>query len=125
RAAIQYGLVAAISFYERREVKDLLAYLRLVANPADDEAFLRAISVPRRGIGDASLTILREHPAQWQKSLLGPAAVADRIQGLRPNLREAFRRFASIIEELRSRSGELSPGLIIENLVARVDDARG
>ena len=43
RAGIPYRLVGAISFYERREVKDLLAYLRLVANPADDEAFLRAV----------------------------------------------------------------------------------
>src|SRR5207247_1516177 len=52
---IPYRLIGAISFYERREVKDLLAYLRLIANPADDEAFLRAVNVPRRGIGDASL----------------------------------------------------------------------
>ena len=57
RAGVEHRLVGAISFYDRREVKDLLAYLRLVANPADDEAFLRAIAVPRRGIGEASLPI--------------------------------------------------------------------
>lgn len=51
RAGTPYKLIGAVSFYERREVKDLLAYLRLVANPADDEAFLRAIAVPRRGLG--------------------------------------------------------------------------
>ena len=51
-------LIGAISFYERREVKDLLAYLRLIANPADDEAFLRVVNVPKRGIGDASLAVL-------------------------------------------------------------------
>src|SRR2546426_2496804 len=55
---IPYRLVGAVSFYERREVKDLLAYLRLVANPADDEAFLRIVNVPRRGIGEASLAQL-------------------------------------------------------------------
>ena len=55
RAGVPYRLVGAISFYERREVKDLLAYLRLVANPADDEAFLRAVGVPRRGLGETSL----------------------------------------------------------------------
>ena len=54
-----YRLVGAISFYERREVKDLLAYLRLMANPSDDEAFLRAIAVPRRGLGDTSLAHAR------------------------------------------------------------------
>src|SRR2546429_575355 len=52
---IPYRLIGAVSFYERREIKDLLAYLRLIANPADDEAFLRVVNVPRRGIGDASL----------------------------------------------------------------------
>jgi DNA helicase-2/ATP-dependent DNA helicase PcrA len=58
RAGVPYRLIGAISFYERREVKDLLAYLRLVANPADDEAFLRAIGVPRRGLGDTSIGVL-------------------------------------------------------------------
>src|SRR5439155_258591 len=59
RAGVAYRVVGAISFYERREVKDLIAYLRLVANPLDDEAFLRAVGVPRRGIGDASLEVFR------------------------------------------------------------------
>src|SRR5438105_4745150 len=52
---IPYRLVGAVSFYERREVKDVLGYLRLIANPADDQAFLRVVNVPRRGIGDGSI----------------------------------------------------------------------
>ena len=121
RAGIPYRLVGAISFYDRREVKDLLAYLRLVANPADDEAFLRAIAVPRRGIGDASLAILRDAAAQWQKPLLETAAVADRIQGLRPNLREAFRGFARLVADLAVMARDLAPGLILEELVRRLN----
>ncbi|HEU4680998.1 MAG TPA: UvrD-helicase domain-containing protein, partial [Gemmatimonadales bacterium] len=58
RAGVPYRLIGAISFYERREVKDLLAYLRLVANPSDDEAFLRAVGVPKRGLGETSLSVL-------------------------------------------------------------------
>ena len=54
RAGVPYRLVGATSFYDRREVKDLLAYLRLVSNPSDDEAFLRAVGVPRRGWGNQS-----------------------------------------------------------------------
>jgi DNA helicase-2/ATP-dependent DNA helicase PcrA len=121
RAGIPYRLVGAISFYDRREVKDLLAYLRLVANPADDEAFLRAIAVPRRGIGDASLAILRDAASQWQKPLLETADVADRIQGLRPNLREAFRGFARLIADLAAMARDLQPGLILEELVRRLN----
>jgi len=124
RAGIPYRLIGAISFYDRREVKDLLAYLRLVANPADDEAFLRAIAVPRRGLGDASLAVVREQAAQWQKPLLETAAIADRIAGLRPNLREALTGFGRLIQELRGRSAELSPGLILEDLVRRIDYER-
>src|SRR5690606_15073010 len=85
RLGVTYRVVGAISFYERREVKDLLAYLRLVANPADDEAFLRAIAVPRRGIGEAALNDLRELAVQWGKPLLATAAIADRATGMRPN----------------------------------------
>ena len=124
RAGIPYRLIGAVSFYDRREVKDVLAYLRLVANPADDEAFLRAIVVPKRGIGDASLTQLREAAAQWKKPLLGTAAIADRIQGMRPNVREALRSFGRLIEELRARSADLSPALILEDLVRRLDYER-
>ncbi len=80
RAGIPYRLIGAISFYDRREVKDLLAYLRLIANPADDEAFLRAVAVPRRGLGETSLAILGRQAAQWEKSLLETARVADRFR---------------------------------------------
>src|SRR5262249_3222945 len=60
RSGVPYRIIGAISFYDRREVKDLLAYLRLIANPADDEAFLRAIPVPKRGLGESQLALLVE-----------------------------------------------------------------
>src|SRR2546422_181711 len=82
---IPYRLVGALSFYERREVKDVLAYLRLIANPADDEAFARIVNVPRRGIGDASFTQLVRAATQWGKPLLDAARAAERIPDLRPN----------------------------------------
>src|SRR5205807_1863362 len=86
---IPYRLVGAVSFYERREVKDVLAYLRLIANPADDEAFARIVNVPRRGIGDASFTPLVRAATQWGKPLLETARAAERIPDLRPNVRAA------------------------------------
>jgi DNA helicase-2/ATP-dependent DNA helicase PcrA len=121
RAGIPYRVVGAISFYDRREVKDLIAYLRLVANPTDDEAFLRAIAVPRRGIGETSLAVLRDTAAHWRRALLGAAAIADRITGLRPNVREAFRSFARLVEELRLLSAEVAPALVLEELLRRLD----
>ena len=57
---VPYVIVGGIRFYERREIKDLLAYLRLLVNPADDVSLLRIINVPKRGIGAATVQRLRE-----------------------------------------------------------------
>src|SRR5438093_586261 len=98
---IPYRLIGAISFYERREVKDLLAYLRLIANPADDEAFLRIVNVPRRGIGEASLAVLGKAATGWQKPLREAARGAGNVTDLRPNVREALAGVASLLDRLR------------------------
>src|SRR5256885_2801239 len=105
---IPYRLVGAVSFYERREVKDVLAYLRLIANPADDEAFARIVNVPRRGIGDASFTPLVRAATQWGKPLLATARAAERIPDLRPK-RAAFTGGAALIADLRARHGPAQP----------------
>ena len=120
RAGIPYRIVGAISFYDRREVKDLLAYLRLVANPADDEAFLRAIAVPRRGLGESSLAILAEAARQWGKPLLSAAGAAEMVQGLRPNVRSALRDFATLIGELRERALTWPPAQVLEQVIQAV-----
>ncbi|HWB40072.1 MAG TPA: UvrD-helicase domain-containing protein [Gemmatimonadales bacterium] len=121
RAGIPYRLIGAISFYERREVRDLLAYLRLIANPADDEAFLRAVGVPRRGLGDTSLSVLGQTAAQWSKPLLATARAADRVPDLRPNVREAFRSFARLVDGLMERSGTLPPAEVLEQVIRGID----
>jgi DNA helicase II / ATP-dependent DNA helicase PcrA len=121
RAGVPYRLVGAISFYERREVKDLLAYLRLVANPSDDEAFLRAVGVPRRGLGDTSLATLGQTAVRWSKPLLSTARGADGITELRPNVREAFRNFAAFIDGLAQRAGSLAPAEVLEQLIRAID----
>jgi DNA helicase-2/ATP-dependent DNA helicase PcrA len=121
RAGVPYRLVGAISFYERREVKDLLAYLRLVANPSDDAAFLRAISVPRRGLGDTSLATLGRSAAAWSRPLLHTARIADRVPELRPNVREAFRAFAGLIDGMAVRAAHLAPAEVLEEIVRAID----
>jgi DNA helicase II / ATP-dependent DNA helicase PcrA len=120
RAGVPYRLIGAISFYERREVKDLLAYLRLVANPADNEAFLRAVGVPKRGLGESSLATLTRFAAQWGKPLLETARIADRIPELRPNVREAFRAFAGLIDGAAQRQN-LPPADLLEHLIRAID----
>lgn len=59
KAGVPYAIYGSLSFYQRKSVKDMLAYLRLVVNPSDDEAYLRAIKTPSKGIGDTTLERLR------------------------------------------------------------------
>ena len=120
RAGVPYRLVGAISFYERREVKDLLAYLRLVSNPSDDEAFLRAVGVPRRGLGETSLATLGRAATQWSRPLLETARIADRVSELRPNVREAFRKFAALIDQAVLKR-ELPPADLLEHMIRSID----
>src|SRR3989442_3078618 len=115
---IPYRLIGAVSFYGRREVKDLLAYLRLIANPADDGALARVGNVPRRGLGDAAVAIGGAAATRWGKPLLEVARAADRVDGLRPNLREVLRQFASLIDRLREAFGERDPATALEGVIA-------
>jgi DNA helicase-2/ATP-dependent DNA helicase PcrA len=121
---IPYRLVGAVSFYERREVKDALAYLRLIANPADDEAFARVVNVPRRGIGDASIAELVRTATRWRKPLLETARAADRIPELRPNVRQAFAGVAQLIADLRTRARHRDPATALEQAIAAVGYAQ-
>jgi DNA helicase II / ATP-dependent DNA helicase PcrA len=65
RHAIPYRLIGAVRFYDRREIRDLMSYLKLIANPRDDEAFRRAVSVPKRGLGETSVRL-------WLRAQEGP-----------------------------------------------------
>src|SRR5207302_1693250 len=98
---IPYRLVGAVSFYERREVKDVLAYLRLIANPADDEAFARIVNVPRRGSGDA----VGEAPARNRPGGRADPRLAPQCAGGVHRRGRADRRSAGQAWPGRSRHG--------------------
>ncbi len=120
RKSIPYRVVGAVSFYERREVRDLVAYLRLVANPADDEAFLRAVTVPKRGIGMASLRTLYDHATTWSKPMLATAAIADRIVGLRPQAKQVLQEFAELIHGFQRHADGMDPATLLEQIIDRI-----
>src|SRR2546425_108595 len=115
---IPYRLIGAVSFYERGEIKDLLAYLRLIANPADDEAFLRVVNVPRRGIGDASLAVLARTALAWRKPMLDAARGAGSMTDLRPNVRQALAGVADLVDRLREAVGQADPATALETVLA-------
>src|SRR5204862_3720547 len=87
KRAVPYRIVGAVRFYDRREIRDLMSYLKLVANPADDEAFRRAVAVPRRGVGETTVDWLAERARAQRIPLLAAAARGDMLDGVRPAAR--------------------------------------
>ncbi len=106
RAGISYRLVGGKRFYERKEVKDVLAYLRVVFNPADDLSLLRIINYPRRGMGDVAQRRLREFALTQQLSLAEALNRADEVEGLSAQARRAARELAELLRSFQAQSGE-------------------
>ena len=120
RRGVPYKVVGGVSFYERREVKDLLAYLRLLVNRDDDAAFLRAVGVPRRGIGETSLVTLAAQAQKWGWSLHKAAGAAGRIPDLKPRARDALIGFAADIDALGAELGPLQPAEALTGIIQRL-----
>src|SRR5205809_655057 len=119
RGGIPYVIVGAVRFYERKEIKDALAYLRLVVNPTDDVAFRRAIQAPGRGVGRASLVHLEELAAREGRSLLTLAAAPPVDVTGKP--RRALEEFAALVTRLAAER-EKAP---LPAFIALVLDASG
>ncbi|AMW04851.1 ATP-dependent helicase [Gemmatimonas phototrophica] len=120
RRSIPYRLVGAVRFYDRREIRDLMAYLKLVANPADDEAFRRAVNVPKRGLGDATIALLVEKAALEGKPLLEIASRLDVIASLRPAARGAIDEFVTLVHRLRAAAVDASVDELLRDLVQAI-----
>ncbi|MES3034112.1 MAG: UvrD-helicase domain-containing protein [Gemmatimonadota bacterium] len=115
-----YRLIGATRFYDRREIRDLMSYLKLIANPSDDEAFRRAISVPRRGLGDTTIEMLSAQATAARISLLQAAGTPSMLEGLRPAARTALTEFADVLGALRSMATESAVNELLEALIARI-----
>lgn len=117
RRGMPYRLVGAVRFYDRREIRDLMAYLKLIANPADDEAFRRAVSTPRRGLGDTSVAQLDAIAREQRVSMLVAATRPALVSGFRAAAREGFASFATLIERFRAKAVDASVDELLRDLV--------
>ena len=120
RRSIPYRLIGAVRFYDRREIRDLMAYLKLVANPADDEAFRRAVNVPKRGLGDATLALLAERAAIDGMSLLSVASRPDVLAGMRPAARAALEEFVALVQRMRVQAADAAVDELLRTLVEQI-----
>jgi DNA helicase II / ATP-dependent DNA helicase PcrA len=121
RRDLPYQIVGGTRFYERREIMDVMAYLRLVSNPRDAGAFDRIINYPRRGIGDTSQARLLEWAAGQGLSPLEAALRADECPELRGAAAAAFVGFAGMIQRYTALAAHVGVGALVEKLVAEIN----
>ncbi len=118
REAIPYRVYGGLRFFERAEIKDALAYLRLVNNPGDDAAFERVVNTPLRGIGERTLAELRTLAGERRLPLWQAARQAIAGDGLAPRHRQALAAFVALIEQLRAEVEALPLGAQMSRVIA-------
>ncbi len=120
RASIPYEIVMGVEFYQRREVKDVLAYLRLCANPADNVSFLRIVNVPTRGIGKSTIEKIKDFSERMGLSLLEAVRHPDVATVLSGRARTSVQKFVDLIDGFVAR-----PQSPVEPFVHEVIDKSG
>jgi DNA helicase-2/ATP-dependent DNA helicase PcrA len=113
---VPYQIVKGLAFYERKENKDVLAYLRLLLNPKDDLAFVRIVNEPPRGIGKTSLQRLQEYAEPREMSLLSAAAEAGKVPAIKGKAAPGLAAFARMMSEL-SKQADAPPGEVIRHVL--------
>ena len=115
---IPYHLNGGTAFLDRAEVKDVMAWLRLVSNPDDDAAFLRAVSSPKRDVGATTLGKLAEMARRSNQSLLTAASDVSVLKALTPRASNSLDQFVGIVRRLQSRAHAVSAGDLVRELIS-------
>lgn len=118
RQRIPFQIVRGLAFFERKENKDIIAYLRLLLNPRDDVSFQRVVNEPARGIGKTSLEHLATYAEPRELSLLAAAAQTDKIPAIKGKAAGGLRNFVLLMNELR-KLADATPDEVIRQVLDR------
>lgn len=119
KSGISYNMVGGMKFYERKEIKDILAYLRVIFNPNDSLSLLRIINVPRRGIGDATLGRLQAYATENGLHLFEVLSNAAAVPGLNSRFVGKLDELSGIIFELMGEAEEVPVKQLIEDVMQK------
>ena len=120
RRGIPYELVGGVRFYERREIKDVLAYLRILDNPDDAVSLLRIINVPKRGIGDSTVRQLSDFAAASNLSLREALRKVGGIEALKTAARSRLTAFNDLLTGLEADAASASPSMIARQIIDKI-----
>ncbi|MGF1583615.1 MAG: ATP-dependent helicase [Gemmataceae bacterium] len=113
---VPFQIVRGLAFYDRKENRDILAYLRLLVNPRDDVSFLRIINEPARGIGKVSLQRLVDYAEPRELPLLDAAGEVDRIDTIKGKARKGLKQFYATMANLREFLS-FSPDVVLKEVI--------
>ncbi|MGP4095629.1 DNA helicase PcrA [Nonomuraea sp. KM90] len=117
RTGLPYKVVGGVRFYERKEVKDLLAYLRVLANPADVVSMRRILNVPKRGIGDRAEAMIEALSSREGITFWDALRRADEAYGMATRSLNAVREFVAMIDELIAKAEGVPPSTLAEEIL--------
>lgn len=121
KANIPYRIFGGLKFYARKEIKDIVAYLRLIQNPADDISIKRVINVPKRGIGDKTMERIGEHAGKTGKSLFQALLELDEIHDFSKKVQRGIEDFVSLIDGYYEQKDQMG----VVELITRVLEDSG
>jgi ATP-dependent DNA helicase Rep len=119
---IPYTISGGTSYFDRAEIKDVISYLRLIANQDDDPAFIRAVTTPKRGVGQSTLEVLGAFAGQWQCSLFEAVFKGGLEARLADRQLTPLREFCSFINEIEARATRIGKAASGDNAAAVLDD---
>lgn len=117
KAKLPYVLIGGQSFYDRKEVRDITAYLKVLVNPRDEVSLLRIINTPARGIGQSSVTAVINAAVQSGKSVWDLLPPAGEIAGVTPAAAQAMGRFAEQLKSYQAQLPDGSPLAVVSQLI--------
>lgn len=118
---IPYVLSGGQSFFERAEIRDLMAWLRLFANVDDDPAFIRAVTVPKRGVGTATLEALGHYASQRNVSLFEAACESAFATRVAARQFEPLEQFTAFVNRIQDRAAREPAGRVLQDLLSAID----
>ncbi|NFN86271.1 DNA helicase PcrA [Clostridium sporogenes] len=117
KADIPYRLIGGLKFYDRKEIKDLMAYLKLINNPLDDISLRRIINVPKRSIGDATVKKVQEFANEMDECMYSVLLDADQILTLSQRSITSIKKFVSIVNNFIRKKDDISVSALIKEVL--------